>query len=120
MMEMLNAGLLEVIVVDDWKAHDVGAGAAEDQGATRTVAVRAGGQIGWAIRKDSPKLAAELDDFYANFVKKQGAGRRTGMQQYHKRIKQLKDPTGTARSGSASRRRSRCSRSTARSTASIR
>jgi len=71
MMEMTNAGLLPVIVVDDWKAimwsrtlpklvlHD-------------TVVLREGAKLGWAIRKDSPKLESELNDFYASWVKKQG------------------------------------------------
>jgi membrane-bound lytic murein transglycosylase MltF len=71
MMEMLNAGLLSIIVVDDWKAiawskvlpkialHD-------------DIVLRDGAKIGWAIRKGSPKLLAELNDFYTSWAKKQG------------------------------------------------
>ena len=32
-------------------------------------------KIGWAIRKNSPKLAAELTEFYAYYAKKQASGR---------------------------------------------
>ena len=39
---------------------------------TTTSSVRDGGKIGWAIRKNSPKLSAELNEFYTSSVKKQG------------------------------------------------
>jgi membrane-bound lytic murein transglycosylase MltF len=60
LIEMLNAGLVSTLVVDQHKAdfwkkvfpkivvHD-------------TIAVRTGGQIAWAIRKGSPQLKAFLD-----------------------------------------------------------
>jgi membrane-bound lytic murein transglycosylase MltF len=62
LLEMVNAGLIGLIVVDKhladfWKqifpqltVHD-------------DVAVRTGGEIAWAIRKGSPQLKAALDDF---------------------------------------------------------
>ena len=62
LLEMLNAGLVKMLVVDDHKAvfwkqifpnlvlHP-------------EIAVRSGGKIAWAIRKDSPLLKAELDAF---------------------------------------------------------
>ena len=71
MMEMLNVGLLDYIVVDDWKARmwaQVLPKITLNEGAV----VREGGLVGWAIRKDSPKLAAELNDFYTNHLKKLG------------------------------------------------
>ena len=61
LLEMLNAGLVQVVIADKhiadfWKqvlpkiaVHD-------------NVAVRSGGQVAWAIRKNSPQLKAELDD----------------------------------------------------------
>jgi membrane-bound lytic murein transglycosylase MltF len=64
LIEMVNAGLLPLIVVDShmaafWKqvfpkikVHD-------------GVTVRTGGEIAWAVRKDTPKLKAALDDFLA-------------------------------------------------------
>ena len=67
LLEMVNAGLMPLIVVDKhmadfWKqvfpsitVHDV--------------AVRTGGNIAWAIRKNSPQLKAALDDFLARNAK---------------------------------------------------
>ena len=94
MMEMLNAGILEAIVVDDWKAR-MWAQVLPRMKVNDTAVVRTGGQIGWAIRKDSPKLAAILNEFYTDFVKKQGM-LEARMKQYYRRIKQLKDPTGSS------------------------
>jgi membrane-bound lytic murein transglycosylase MltF len=94
MMEMLNAGLLDTIVVDDWKAR-MWAQVLPKIKVNEGAAVRTGGKIGWAIRKDSPKLAAELGDFYAKFIERQGIY-QSRMKQYYSRVKQLKDPTGAA------------------------
>jgi membrane-bound lytic murein transglycosylase MltF len=91
MMEMLNAGLFQAIVVDDWKARMWGQVLPRitvNDGAV----LRSGGKIGWAIRKDSPKLSALLEDFYTDFVKKQGV-LAVRMKQYYARVKQLKNPT---------------------------
>jgi len=97
MMEMLNGGLLEAIVVDEWKARMWAQVLPKIKVNTQAV-VRSGGTVGWAIRKDSPKLAAEVNDFYAKFVKKQNL-HQVRMAQYYKRIKQIKDPTGSAEWG---------------------
>jgi len=50
--------------------------------------LRAGGVIGWAIRKDSPKLEATILDFYANYLKKQGVIDYR-LAQFYKRVKQI-------------------------------
>jgi membrane-bound lytic murein transglycosylase MltF len=94
MMEMLNAGLLQAIVVDDWKAR-MWAQVLPKIKVNDGAVVRQGGRIGWAIRKNSPKLAAELNDFYTNFLKKQSVV-AVRMKQYDSRIKQLKNPTGSS------------------------
>ena len=94
MMEMLNAGLLEAIIVDDWKAR-MWAQVLPKIKVNEGAAVREGGKIGWAIRKGSPKLKAELDEFIKKFLEKQGVY-NSRMKQYNSRIKQLKDPTGSA------------------------
>ena len=57
--------------------------------------LRDGGRVGWSIRKNSPLFAAEIQSFYATWVKKQGVIPYR-LQQYMKRVKQLKDPTGSA------------------------
>ena len=94
MLEMMNGGLLQAMVVDDWKAklwaqvltkimiHD-------------DIVLREPTRKGWAIRKDSPKLAAELNDFYQNWVKKQGVVPYR-QQQYMKNVKALNNPGAAA------------------------
>ena len=73
LIEMVNAGLMPLIVVDkhvadfwkqvfpDIKVHD-------------DVAVRTGGNIAWAIRKGSPQLKSAVDDFLARNAKGSTAG----------------------------------------------
>jgi membrane-bound lytic murein transglycosylase MltF len=91
MMEMVNAGLLQAIVVDDWKAK-IWAQALPRISVRTDVVLRSGGRTGWAIRKDSPQLAAEIDDFYRNFAKKQGVIDYR-IAQTMKRVKQIRNST---------------------------
>jgi membrane-bound lytic murein transglycosylase MltF len=94
MMEMLNAGLFEAIVVDDWKAQ-IWAQVLPKIKVNDGAVVRSGGIVGWAIRKDSPKLAEIGNEFYASFIKKQNL-QVARKREYSSRIRQLKDPTGSA------------------------
>ena len=94
MMEMLNTGLFDAIVVDDWKAR-MWAQVLPKITINDDAAVREGGRIGWAIRKNSPKLSAELNEFYIDFVKKQGVY-QARMKSYYRRIKQMNDPTAAS------------------------
>jgi len=88
-LEMLNAGIIPLVVVnkhlaDFWKqifkqltVHD-------------NVAVRTGGEIAWAIRKDSPQLKVRLDDF----AMRHKLGTLTGNQllmRYLKNVKYVKN-----------------------------
>jgi membrane-bound lytic murein transglycosylase MltF len=92
MMEMLNAGLLKVIIVDDWLAK-MWAQILPKIKVNEQAVVREGGKIGWVIRKDTPKLKAEILEFYQTFLKKQGV-LAYRLKQYMSRVKQIKDPTG--------------------------
>lgn len=89
LLEMVNAGLIPLIIVnkhqaDFWKqifpkltVHD-------------NVAVHTGGEIAWAIRKDSPQLKAMLDDF----AMRHKVGTSTGNQlltRYLKNVKYVKN-----------------------------
>jgi membrane-bound lytic murein transglycosylase MltF len=89
LLEMLNAGLIAIMVVDKHKAdfwkqifprltvHD-------------DVAVRSGGEIAWAIRKASPQLKAALDEF----ATRQKVGTAVGNQlltRYLKNVKYVKN-----------------------------
>jgi membrane-bound lytic murein transglycosylase MltF len=94
MLEMMNAGLLQTMVVDDWKAklwlqvlpklkiHD-------------EIVLRPPTKKGWAIRKNSPELAAVLNDFYVSWAKKQGVVPYR-QKQYMKTIKAMHDPGGSS------------------------
>jgi membrane-bound lytic murein transglycosylase MltF len=62
MMEMLGAGLLKLIVVDDWKAK-IWAGFVPKIKPRADLALSEPGDTGIAFRKDSPKLGEELNRF---------------------------------------------------------
>ena len=70
LMEMVDAGLVEAIVVDDWKAR-MWAKVLPRLRLNEHAVVREGGAIGWGVRKGNPKLAAAVAEFQSTFVKKQ-------------------------------------------------
>ena len=90
-LEMLNAGLLEYAVVDDWKAQ-LWAQVLPAIKMRADLVMREQGYVGWAIRKDSPQLTAALDDFYRNYAKKQGVIDYR-LAQFHKQIRQIGNNT---------------------------
>jgi membrane-bound lytic murein transglycosylase MltF len=94
LIEMVNAGLIPLIVVDKHKAdfwkqifpkikvHD-------------GVAVRTGSNIAWATRKGSPQLKTVLDDFVVRHGKGTTAG-NTILMRYLKNVKYVKDAASEA------------------------
>ena len=70
-LDMVNAGLLGMTVVDEWLA-DLWSPILTDMVVHKDIAVRTGGQVGWAFRKNSPLLKAEIDEFVVQVVKKYG------------------------------------------------
>jgi len=94
MLEMANAGLIDALVVDDWKAR-IWAQVLPRITVNKAVFVRDGGRIGWAIRKGSPQLATAIQDFYVNVAKK-NASYEYRLAQTMRRVKQIKDPTRSA------------------------
>ena len=94
LLEMLDAGLIELQVVDDWKAHMWAQVLAKLTVRTDLV-LRADAKTGWAIRKESPKLAAEINDFFTNWAMKQGVADYR-MRVYMSKVKELRDPTAGA------------------------
>ena len=81
-------------MVNDWKAKMwaqvlIKAKVHED------IVLRPKTKMGWAIRKNSPKLAAELTEFYAYYAKTAG-GVPALQRQYVARVKALKDAVGAA------------------------
>ena len=91
-LEMLNAGLFGIVVVDDWKAA-MWAQILPKIKVRHDLVLRAEGHIGWAIRKGSPKLREQAASFHRDVVRKQG-GLEARVAQYHKRVRQISNNTG--------------------------
>lgn len=91
LMEMLDAGIISMIVVDDWKAK-MWAKILPDIQVNETVAVRKDANIGWAFRKNSPELLAELKEFYYKQAKRLGTIPYI-FAKYNKQVEKLRDPT---------------------------
>jgi len=93
-LEMTNAGLLDIVVVDDVIA-DIWAQVLPGIKVHDDLKLRADARLGWAIRKGSPQLQAAILDFHQNFLVKQGVSKYR-YAQYLKRVKQIQDPTAGA------------------------
>jgi membrane-bound lytic murein transglycosylase MltF len=89
LLEMLNAGLIAIIIVDKHKA-DFWKQIFPQLTVHDHIAVRTGGETAWAIRKGSSQLQATLDDF----VTRHKVGTATGNQlltRYLKNVKYVKN-----------------------------
>jgi membrane-bound lytic murein transglycosylase MltF len=74
-LEMVNAGLVPITVVDDYQA-EFWQKIFKNIRSVKTAAVRTGGSLGIAVRKNSPKLLAEANAW----IKAHGAGSWFGNQ----------------------------------------
>jgi membrane-bound lytic murein transglycosylase MltF len=92
MMEMLNLGLFQAIIVDDVVAKmwspvlpkvKINAGAVTRQG---TVS-------GWAVRKTNPQLQATILEAYVRAVQKTPMTLSSRLKRYSSRVRRLQDPT---------------------------
>lgn len=61
-LEMVNAGLLQITVADDYLAN-FWSKIFKDIKVHQNLALRAGGRIAWAVRKGSPQLVAAIDKY---------------------------------------------------------
>ena len=61
-LEMVNAGLVQATVIDSHKATSW-APLLTEMTVRDDLVLRSGGEIAWAFRKNSPQLAAEIDEF---------------------------------------------------------
>jgi membrane-bound lytic murein transglycosylase MltF len=93
-LEMANAGLLDIVVVDDVVA-DIWAQVLPGIKVHDDLKLRADARVGWAVRKGSPQLEAAILDFHQNFLVKQGVSKYR-YAQYLKRARQIQDPTASA------------------------
>lgn len=88
-LEMVNAGLLDIVVVDDWIAK-IWRQQLPKITLHEDIKLRAGAHVGWAFRKHSPQMQAALNDFFTHHVKKQG-GIAYRVAMVTKRVKQFRD-----------------------------
>jgi membrane-bound lytic murein transglycosylase MltF len=93
LLEMLNAGVVSMLIVDNHKA-EFWAKIFKNIKLHPQVAVRTGGRIGWAIRKESPKLKEVIN----GFVKKNKKGTLHGNMAFNKYLKDVKYITNPAAS----------------------
>src|SRR5262245_54776591 len=91
MMEMAEIGLIDILIVDDWKAK-MWARVLPSLRVMQTVVLRDAGHTGWAVRKGSPKLEAAIQDFDVHVAKRTGAYAYR-LQQETRRINEIRDPT---------------------------
>lgn len=91
LMEMLNAGVVSLIIVDDWKAKIWAQVLPKIQ--VTDVSIRQSGHSGWAIRKNSPQLHAEVDEFFAKFLEKQHLLEAETIR-FNRQIRQIANNTG--------------------------
>jgi membrane-bound lytic murein transglycosylase MltF len=94
LLEMLNAGLVKVLVVDDhivdfWKQIFPKITVHQD------IKVHSGNNIAWAIRKNSPQFMAELNKFLPTHGKGTLFGNMT-LQKYLKTTRFVKDAASDA------------------------
>ena len=90
LLEMVNAGLVPIIIVDRHIAEFW------TQIFPRIVlhtdvAVRTGGEVAWAVRKGTPQLKAELDDFVVHNSRMGTKNGNVILQRYLKSVKYVKD-----------------------------
>ena len=90
MLDMLNAGMVGIVIVDDWKAR-AWAGALKKITLHPEMKVSEGGRIGWGFRENSPQLAAVLNEYIAT-INKSGVI-KSRLASYQRRLKALKNPT---------------------------
>ncbi len=68
LLEMVNAGLIPIVIVDSHKA-ELWAQIFTDLVVHEDIAIATGGHIGWAFRKDSPRLATAINEFVVDHKK---------------------------------------------------
>lgn len=94
LMEMVNAGLLQIIVVDDYKAK-LWAQIFPDIKLHPEIVVSSGGQFGWMMRKDSPSLEKTVNTFIESHRSGTSFG-NTVIRRYLGSTKFVKDATSPA------------------------
>ena len=87
LLEMLNAGAVSLVVVDDWILK-LWTKILPNIKAREDLVLRGDGRTGWAFRNNSPQLQAVLKEFYTDYLKKEGVGDYL-LARYFKNFKQI-------------------------------
>jgi membrane-bound lytic murein transglycosylase MltF len=82
LLEMVNAGMIGMTVLDDYKA-EFWAGVFPDIVVRDDLVINEGGSIAWATRKDTPQLSRVIDQF----LRKYGKGTLVGNDTYNRYLK---------------------------------
>ncbi len=93
-LEMLAAGLLELVVMDDWKAR-MWAQVLPKVKVREDLVLRSEAHTGWAVRQNSPKLVEAITTFDRTVVKKHGL-LQSNLAKYHRSVKQISNNTSGA------------------------
>jgi membrane-bound lytic murein transglycosylase MltF len=93
LLEMVDAGVLDAVVVDDWKAR-MWSQILPRLRINEQAVLRAGGRLGWATRKDSPRLGAEIAAYMKAEVTRSLVAIR--LDQYMRNTRRLGNPTEAA------------------------
>jgi membrane-bound lytic murein transglycosylase MltF len=91
LLEMVNAGLLPMVIVDDHKAK-FWAQVFDKIKVREDLVVHAGGQVAWAVRKNSPLLLAEINSFLKTQGRQKGLINMV-MRRYLRSTKYVKNAT---------------------------
>ncbi len=82
LLEMLNAGMFEMTVLDDYKA-EFWAGVFPDIVVRNDLVVNEGGSIAWVTRKDTPELMNKIN----RFLRRYGKGTLVGNDTFNRYLK---------------------------------
>ena len=90
LLEMVNAGVLELTVADDYRAR-LWAQVLENIVIREDVKINEGGTLGWAVRKENPELLASLEAAAPSLRKGSLIG-NTLLKRYYGNTRWIKNP----------------------------
>lgn len=93
-LEMVNAGMLQLTVIDDYKAR-LWSEVFADIVVHNDVLLHENGYVGWAVRRDNPKLQASLREFLQKVKKGTMLGNVLG-QRYLGQTRWITNPTSAS------------------------
>lgn len=86
LLDLINAGMIEMTVLDDYKAG-FWAGVFPNIEVREDLVIHEGGTIAWAVRKDSPDFLAKLNAFLRDY----GRGTLVGNDTYNRYLDDARD-----------------------------